>query len=562
MNDIIGKEIKLIAVYGRVSTAAQEVQETIEAQLLQVREFANNHGYTIVREYLDEGWSGDVLARPALDELRFDAKKNMWEAVLIYDPDRLGRRYYYQELVMEELKKLGIETLFVTVPPVKDMNDRMMSGVRGLFAEYERVRISERFRMGKINRITNGNVLMSEAPYGYIYMPNAGKKGSDEYVVGHLEINKSEAVVVQRMFEWVANDGLTLRAVVRRLQELGISPRKSKRGVWGTSTLSTLLRNQTYIGKAHWGASYAVTPKKPLKEQKYKKIEKTSRRTRPENEWLSIKVPRIIEDDLFFRAGKKLGENFALMGRNKKNNYLLAGKIWCACGRRRTGEGPQHGKHLYYRCTNRVYSFPLPRTCNEGGINARIADEAVWEKLKQIMSTPSLMVAHAKRWTENQKNSATDKSMIDIEDTKKEITKLKDQEKRYTNAYGEGVIALDKLREHIAPLKEKISLLEKNLSIAYAAQEQRLEITLPNEEEITLFAKEAEGVLNTLLFSSKKAMIGKTIDRVFSAQNELHVHGSINLNEIYVEFFTINRHRGSSECGQIDLVQSAHQKTS
>lgn len=543
MNNTIVKEMKLIAVYARVSTSAQEIQETIEAQLLQVHKFADDHGYTIVKEYLDEGWSGDILARPALDELRLDAKKNIWEAVLIYDPDRLGRRYYYQELVMDELKRLGIETLFVTVPPIKDINDRMMGGMRGLFAEYERSKISERFRMGKVNRINMGNVLISEAPYGYTYMPNAGKRGSAEYVVGHFEINEEEADIARKIFKWVADEGLTLRAVVKRLQKLGIRPRKSKRGVWSTSTLSTLLRNQTYIGKAHWGASYAVAPEKPLKEQKYKKIEKTSRRIRPENEWLLIRVPRIIEYDLFYRAGKKLKENFAVMGRNKKNDYMLAGKIWCVCGRRRAGEGPQHGKHLYYRCTDRVYSFPLPRTCNEGGVNARIADEAVWEKLKQIMSMPALMSTQAERWVKDRENSDANKSVIDIESTKKEISKLKDREDRYANAYSEGVIALDRLKEYLAPLKEKISSLEKNLSRAYAEQKQKPEISLPSEEEMRLFSKKAKEVLNTLHFASKKAMIGKTINKVSSTQKDLQVYGFINLNEIYVEFFTSDSYR-------------------
>ena len=60
-----------------------------------------------------------MLARPALDQLREDAKKKIWDAVLIYDPDRLARRYSFQELVMDELRELGIETLFVTIPPSK-----------------------------------------------------------------------------------------------------------------------------------------------------------------------------------------------------------------------------------------------------------------------------------------------------------------------------------------------------------------------------------------------------------------------------------------------------------
>ncbi len=80
--------MKLIATYQRVSTSAQEVQETIKTQINTLHEFAQKNDYTIVREYIDDGWSGDSIVRPDLDQLRVDAKKKIWEAVLIYDPDR------------------------------------------------------------------------------------------------------------------------------------------------------------------------------------------------------------------------------------------------------------------------------------------------------------------------------------------------------------------------------------------------------------------------------------------------------------------------------------------
>src|SRR5437870_5799137 len=85
------KAPKLIAVYARVSTARQEDENTIETQLFAIREFAQTNAYTIVKEYIDDGWSGDMLIRPALDQLRNDAKKKLWDAVLFYDPDRLAR---------------------------------------------------------------------------------------------------------------------------------------------------------------------------------------------------------------------------------------------------------------------------------------------------------------------------------------------------------------------------------------------------------------------------------------------------------------------------------------
>src|SRR3989344_9161272 len=145
MNDTNEKPSKLIAIYARVSTSRQENEGTIETQLSVLREYAQKNSLIIVKEYLDDGWSGDILARPSLDELRQDAKAKLWEAVLFYDPDRLARRYSYQELVMDELRDAGIEVMFVTIAAPKNGEEKILHGVRGLFAEYERTKTAERF---------------------------------------------------------------------------------------------------------------------------------------------------------------------------------------------------------------------------------------------------------------------------------------------------------------------------------------------------------------------------------------------------------------------------------
>jgi site-specific DNA recombinase len=59
---------------------------------------------------------------------------------------------------------------------------KILHGVRGLFAEYERAKIAERFRLGKIRKVRDGHILLSEAPYGYVYIPNEGHQH------GYLEI--------------------------------------------------------------------------------------------------------------------------------------------------------------------------------------------------------------------------------------------------------------------------------------------------------------------------------------------------------------------------------------
>jgi len=525
---------KPIAVYGRVSSSAQEQEGTIETQLSAVNEFANKNGYVIVQKYIDEGWSGDSIARPALDQLRMDAKKKIWSAVLIYDPDRLARRYSYQELVMDELREAGIEVIFVTVSAPKNSEDKILYGVRGLFAEYERAKIAERFRLGKVRKANEGNIIVSEAPYGYNFVVRTAEKQ------GYYEINEVEAQIVRMIFSWVADDGMTLRGVVKKLQELSVLPRKSKRGVWSTSTLSTLLRNRTYIGEGHYGASFAVVPENPLKNEKYKKIKKTSRRMKPESEWIIIPTPKIVDDSLFARAQERLSKNSELSVRNTKNEYLLSHRIWCSCGCRRAGEGPQKGKHLYYRCTSRVKSFPLPSSCSEKGLNARIVDKLVWQKISQLMCSPELLHKQAERWVKNKDTSKISVSTINIDESKKEISKLKDQEDRFAKAYGAGLITLDKLSEYTASLKDKIFSLEKQIIAAQQENRQVDEMVLPAIDEIKKFTELAIPALNNLEFIEKQSIVRNLVDKVVGTKSELQINGYLPIN---INVFTSNRYR-------------------
>ncbi|MDO8557280.1 MAG: recombinase family protein [Candidatus Jorgensenbacteria bacterium] len=542
------KAISLIAVYARVSTARQEEEGTIETQLSAVREFAKKNEYTIVKEYIDDGWSGDMLARPQLDQLRQDAKSKVWEAVLAYDPDRVARRYSYQELVMDELREGGIEVLFVTTPSPKNGEEKILHGVKGLFAEYERAKISERFRLGKMRKVREGNILLTEAPYGYRYIPKKDK------VHGYLEINEGEARVVKMIFAWIVNEGLTIRGVVRRLQELSIKPRKSKRGVWNTSTLAHLLRNKTYIGQATYGKSYAVVPENPINTEKYRKMRKTSRRIRPEEEWTNIPTSAILEKDLFVRAQAQLKANFELSQRNRKNEYLLAGKAWCACGSRRTGEGPQHGKHLYYRCSNRITNFPLPQTCAEKGINARVADVLVWQRIAKLMSSPELLTKQVKRWFSKKHSEAQD-SIADVTIMKKELLKMKEQEDRYTKAYGAGLFSIEKLKEYTVPLREKASSLENQIARVRVEGERGNGAELPSASEIGVFAKKAAEALQNLNFEARKAIVRNVIEKVVGTQSELQVYGYIPVSNInYVGFKTIHRNRWSAKRGEVNTV--------
>ncbi|MCL6096065.1 MAG: recombinase family protein [Patescibacteria group bacterium] len=527
----------LVASYSRVSSQRQEQEQTIETQILAIKDYAKENNLTIVKEYRDEGWSGTILARPSLDELRIEAKNKLWEGVIIYDPDRLARKYSYQSLLLDELEEAGIKVFFITTPPAKTDEDKLLYGVKGLFAEYERARITDRFRLGKLRKAREGNIVTTEAPYGYFYIKKQGQKQ------GYLKINQSEASVVKMIFSWIGEKGLTMREVVRRLQELKIAPRKSKKKVWNTSTLVNLLRNETYIGKAHYHKSYAVVPEKPLKQEKYKKVKKSSRKMRPVNEWIEIPTPKIISVDLFEKTRQQLKDNFELSNRNKKNQYLLSGRIYCSCGKRRTGEGPQKGKHLYYRCSDRVSKFPLKPTCFEKGVNARIADNIVWDKLSRLMISPELIKKQAERWL-NTKRVKTINTGNSIEGLENELVKLKNEEERYLKVFGAELMSFENLQDFLAQIKTKREGIQGQIK---ALNEQSLNVPsqIPTSDQINILVEQAKKYLPNLGFETKQAIVRKLVDKIVAKQNEMTIYGYLPIGkESDFYFSSINRHSG------------------
>lgn len=552
-NNAQEKEIKIVAAYYRTSTGNQEQEGTIKTQQYAVQTYAKERGYTIVREFMDDGWSGTRLDRPSLDDLRLEAKKRMWDAIIAYDPDRIARRSAYQEVVAEELSESGVKLLYVTVTAPKTDEEIIMQKMRGVFSEYERMKITERFRIGKVRKARDGHIIASEAPYGYRLIQRKGKPGDQGFVQTHYEIEESEARVVRMIFGWVAKEGLTIRKVVHRLQADGIRPRKSHRGVWNTSTIGTLLRNRTYIGEGHYGSSYAVVPIRPIKTDVYRRIKKSSRRMRPKDEWIMIPVPAILQGaagvDVFTKAQEQLKTNFEMSVRNKKNEYLLAGLIRCNCGRSRAGEGPQRGRYRYYRCTCRVHSYPLPPACKEKGINAVIADDVVWAEICKLMTSKKLMEAQIRRWMGAKKGSVEANSG-DIDRMRKEIAQLKSEEARYMKLYAAQMFEMSQLEEYLDPIRKKISEHEGQMQRMETASQKSEALLLPEATTMETFAAEAKKALQALSFEQKRAIVLSVVDRIVGVPGQLQVYGYVPVEQ-HVEFKTSHRNRRSPQRGQV-----------
>jgi site-specific DNA recombinase len=141
------------ALYARVSTDAQQARGTIGSQLEALRGRVTAEGDELVAEFCDDGHSGARLDRPGLDALRDAAEAGLIEAVWCLSPDRLARIYAYQVIVLDELARHSVAVRFTDAPPLADdPQARLLTQVQGVIAEYERAKIAERYRRGKLFR--------------------------------------------------------------------------------------------------------------------------------------------------------------------------------------------------------------------------------------------------------------------------------------------------------------------------------------------------------------------------------------------------------------------------
>jgi site-specific DNA recombinase len=509
--------MKSAVIYARTSTELQEQEKTIQSQIQAVLDYAKQNEYEVIEQYLDDGWSGTLLARPALDKLRDDAAKKIFNSVLIYDPDRLARKYAYQALVLEELEDKGIEVVFLNRPKAESPEDKILQGFQGLFAEYERTKILERTRRGKLHKARSGFIIGNEPPDGLIYIPKT------KTTPAHYEINKERAEIIKLIMGWVANDGCSLTELRRRLYKDKILTVGGKYN-WQNSTLSRLLRNETYAGTTYWNKTISIVPEKPLEEGKYKRVKKSSRKSKPRADWIPIKVPAIIDEELFLRVQDQLKKNFFFSKRHQKYQYLLSGILFCgSCGSRYTGAGCSRG-YRYYRDTNRIRCFPEEKTCNQGSVSANRIEALVWDKISELLNNPKLMMEQLNKLQEKQKNefSVTVKKGLEI-DT--QIGKIKFQEQRLLDAYRQEVITIEQFKEQMGKVNEGKDKLEESKAIILKQPEQEIITITP--EMIKQYCQLVVKKLPEITFEQKQQLLRLLVDKVILKDKEVTIQGII-----------------------------------
>ena len=148
----------MVGLYARVSTREQ----SIETQLMAIKDYCERNSLEIYKEYSDEGISGTKRSRPQLDALLSDMRDRRFEVVVCYKLDRLGRSLSNLLQLLQEFKNRGIRLISVT-DGLDTANDNPMSRafwqLLGVFAELEREMIVGRVKDGLDRARKNGKSL-------------------------------------------------------------------------------------------------------------------------------------------------------------------------------------------------------------------------------------------------------------------------------------------------------------------------------------------------------------------------------------------------------------------
>jgi site-specific DNA recombinase len=512
-----------IATYARVSSDSQEARGTIGSQLEALRQKMSELGHQVVHEYTDDGYSGARLDRPGLDALRDAAEAGLFKEVWCLTPDRLARSYAYQILITDELARHGIQMHFLDAPPLEDDPEvTLLVQVQGVIAEYERAKIAERNRRGKLFRARAGEIVYRLVPYGYRRIPR-GPAGP-----AHLEIYQPEAVVVRRIFDDFVAGGYSMRRICRRLYEDGI-PSPSGKTVWSIVCISGMLANPTYKGRARYNRHQSLPPTTGPKSTRLK--------LRPPEEWIEISVPAILSEDLF-DAAQRVARNHSYFSprRSQPDQWLLRRLVVCGhCGvksycqdqRRATGHGPR-----YYVCNRRrsLEAGGPDRACPQPSTRAEELDAVVWEQIRQALLRPEVLVKGQAALTARAAVPDDELLNAQLERLDRRLQQTESERRRVADLYQMQAIDLADFQTRHQEVIGRHQQLERERDMLLA---QRQELAANNRlsRKVEAFAKRVRHGIDNLDFEQRQKLVRLLVEQVRVTGPAVAIHLRIPLDQ-------------------------------
>ena len=322
----------IVGLYYRKSQEDERQGESIsiENQRMILRKYAEDHGFEIHDEYIDDGISGTTFQRPEVQRLLDDAKTGIINTIIVKDLSRFGRNYIeVGQYIDYVFPAFGIRFIAIqdnVDTENRDSNAMEMMPIMNVFNEWHAANTSKKIRTVLKANAREGKYHARKAPYGYVKSDTEKKTPI---------IDEEAAAVVKRIFEMRAS-GLSPHKIADTLNEenipnpskysmdkYGIVGKRNHFGLWSFCAVNSILNNPTYLGHMAQQRWSSVSYKN---HKRYK---------RDESEWITVYNTHepIITQELWDKVREV--EKSVAQGRKTKRGYThpLSGFLFCAdCG--------------------------------------------------------------------------------------------------------------------------------------------------------------------------------------------------------------------------------------
>lgn len=460
-----------VAIYVRVSTTNQvEEGYSIDEQKDKLSSYCKIKDWSVYNIYTDGGFTGSNTHRPALEQLIKDAKKQLFDTVLVYKLDRLSRSqkdtlYLIEDIFLEnKIDFVSLLENFDTSTPF----GKAMIGILSVFAQLEREQIKERLMLGKIGRAKSGKSMMwARTSYGYDYHKKTGT----------MTINEFEAIVIRYIFNSYL-EGMSITKLRDRINE-----KYPKEPAWHYRIIRGILANPVYCGYNQYkGRIYPGNHEPIITEEIYNKTQE------------ELKIRQI--------AAAEFSNN----PRPFRAKYMLSGIAQCGyCGaplqitlgtKRKDGS-----RNIRYQCKNRfprttkgVTIYNDNKKCDSRFYEKADVEENVLHQLSKLQNDTSYL---------DELFSDNEETNIDRDNYQKQIDELTKKLSRLNDLYIDDRITLEELQKRSAEFTLMRAMLEAELEndpvLKQKERKESMRETLDTEDILSMDYEQQKVIVRSLI---------------------------------------------------------------
>lgn len=512
---MIRKSSKVRAVaYCRFSSSNQR-EESIDAQLRAIYKFMGEHDYTPVGDYIDMALTGTNTDRPNFQRMIEDAKKGLFDVVIVHKMDRFSRNVRDTLNIESELAQYGVKVISVIEQfadtPEGQLQQIIQLGVGQYYSQNLAREVMKGLRENAYKCLHNGGL----PPLGYDVDPI-----TKQYI-----INEKEAESIRIIFKKFL-EGWSYRELAEYLNVLGYRTKIGNK-FSANSSFYDILVNSKYKGEYVFGRSLSK-PKQPGMKRSHRKNKDESEIIRVPNG-----LPAIVDEGTFEQVQKLLASRQRSKGASKaKEVYLVSGLIECGeCGSAYHGSarigGRNKQKYVSYRCSKRK-KIENPCKCKE--INRTLLDNFIVQQLFTTILNPQHLERLHQKVNEKLKEKISEMDH-DLPKLEKQLAEVNQKASNLVQAIAAGGLgSIDTITAELQRLEQQKIVLTNEIQ-NHQVKQSEVNLTLDQMKDVLEEAKEYVLKNNDEMM---KYILSRFIHKIIVNNEAIEVE--YNLGGFFIEF--------------------------